>query len=66
MLCEKVSIVEVAWKPLDKKFTEANAVTDPVVAHGDSFGLANSNTVTGDALSTFVVGDDCCGLLRVT
>ena len=48
------------------KFIEANAVTYPVVTHGDGFGFANSKTVSSDAGSTFIICDKHRSLLRVT
>ena len=66
MFSEEIRVVNIALTPLHGKFIEENAVTDPVVTHGDGFGFANSKTVSSDAFSTFVVGDDRCRLLRVT
>ncbi len=37
MFSEEICEIERSRKPCDKKFTEADAVTDPVVAHGDGF-----------------------------
>ena len=66
LLGEEISVVKIAWTPLDEKFIKANAVTDPMETHGDGFGFANSKTVSSDAFNTFVIGDDRCSLLRVT
>ena len=48
------------------KFIETNAVTYPMVTHGDGFGFANSKAVSSNACSTFIIGDKYCYLLRVT
>ena len=66
MIREEISVVKIAWTPLDEKFIKANAVINPVVTHGDGFGFVNSKTVSSDAFSTFIVGDDRCSLLGVT
>ena len=66
MFGEEISIVKIAWTPLYGKFIEANAVTYPMVTHGDGFGFANSKKVSSDPYSTFIIGDKRCSLLRVT
>ena len=66
MFGEEVSIVKIAWTPLYGKFIKANAVTYPVIMHGDCFGFANSKTVSSNAYSTLIIGDKYRSLLRVT
>ena len=66
MFGKEISIVKIAWTPLYGKFIKANAVTDPVITHGDGFGFANSKTVSSDSCSAFIIGDKRCSLLRVT
>ena len=66
MFDEEISIVKIAWTPLYGKFIEVNAVKYPTVTHGDGFGFANSKTISSDSCSTFIIGDKCCTLLRIT
>ena len=63
---EEISVIKIAWAPLYGKFSKANTVSYPMVAHRDSFGFANSKMVSSNACSAFIVCDEYRSLLRVT
>ena len=57
---ELVCSIVVCFTPVDAEVALADAVTDPVEAHIDIFGVALLDSFIGDACGGVVVGINYC------
>ena len=64
VLSEEISAILRSRSPLYEEFTEANTIADPVIAHGDGFGLPSGERSVGNSLGALVIGRNDSWILR--